>query len=341
MAGICALTPGHAVVGTAVTWPLVERAAVHLETHLQPAMPAAVPTFDPRAKYRADHSYVLVTAARNEAHNIVRTVESVLGQTVSPHRWVIVDDGSVDQTFELAERASAGHSTVTVVRRPGGTASDFASKVRAVNAGTEAIGDVDHELIGNLDADISVEPTYFERLLERFAARPQLGIGGGLVIEEHNGRAREQRISANSVAGAVQLFRRTCYDQIGGLRPLRLGGEDAAAEILARMHGWEVETFFDLQARHHGRVLNRKRTSVGAWFARGIVNRTLGYDPLFHIAASAYRATQPPYFLGATFMVAGYASAVVRRVPVALPPEAVAFLRAEQRDRLRATLRRQ
>lgn len=285
-------------------------------------------------------SYVLVTAARNEADNIVRTVESVLAQTVLPDRWVIVDDGSTDGTFELAERAAADHPAVTVIRRPEGAAEDFASKVRAVNTGTEAIGDIVHDLIGNLDADVSMGPTYFEQLLERFVTRPRLGIAGGLIVEDHHGRLREQRISANSVAGAVQLFRRACYDQIGGLRPLRLGGEDAAAEILARMHGWEVETFFDLRVRHHGRVLNRKRTLVGAWFARGIVNRTLGYSPSFQFAVCAYRATEAPYLLGGACMLAGYAAAVVRGVPVALPPEAVAFLRTEQRDRLREALTR-
>ena len=299
-----------------------------------------MPPTAPRPLNCAGDSYVLVTAARNEADNILRTVESVLGQTVPPARWVIVDDGSIDGTFELAERAAAGHPVVTVLRRPGGEPDDFASKVRAIYTAAKAIGDVDHDLIGNLDADVSMEPSYFEQLLERFATRPRLGIAGGLIVEEYNGRLREQRISVNSVAGAVQLFRRTCYDQIDGLRPLRLGGEDAAAEILARMHGWEVETFFDLRVRHHGRVLNRKRTSVGAWFARGIVNRTLGYSPSFQVAVCAYRATQPPYLLGGGCMLAGYVAATVRGVPVALPPEAVAFLRAEQRDRLREALTR-
>jgi len=288
---------------------------------------------------RNDGSYVLVTAAKNEAGNIVRTVESVMSQTVPPVRWVIVDDGSVDRTFELAERASAGHPQVSVLRRPP-SAADFASKVRAVQTGADAIGDVDHGLIGNLDADVSMEPTYFESLLERFAVRPRLGIGGGWIVEEHRGRMREQKMSANSVAGAVQLFRRACYDEIDGLLPLRLGGEDAAAEILARMHGWEVETFFDLRVRHHGRILNRKRTSMGAWLARGVVNRTLGYAPAFQIAASAYRATEPPYVLGGALMLAGYAIAAARGVPMALPPEAVDFLRAEQHDRLRAAFSR-
>ena len=301
-------------------------------------MPAPVPPTAPRPLGGVGDSYVLVTAAKNEADNILRTVESVLGQTVAPARWVIVDDGSIDGTFELAERAAAGHPAITVLRRPVGEPDDFASKVRAIHTGTKAIGDIHHDLIGNLDADVSMGSTYFEQLLERFATRPKLGIAGGLIVEEHHGRLREQRISANSVAGAVQLFRRACYDQIDGLRPLRLGGEDAAAEILARMHGWEVETFFDLPVRHHGRVLNRKRTLVGAWFARGIVNRTLGYSPSFQVAVCAYRATQPPYLLGGGCMLAGYLAAIVRSVPVALPPEAVAFLRTEQRDRLRRAL---
>lgn len=288
----------------------------------------------PTIQNEAD-SYVLVTPARNEAHNISRTIDSVLGQTVTPAKWIIVDDGSNDRTFELATQASAGDSRIGVLQRQADTSIGFASKVLAINAGTAALSGVDHGLIGILDADVSMEPTYFERLLQRFAVRPRLGIAGGWIIEEHLGRARGQRISANSVAGAVQLFRRACYRQVGGLRPLRLGGEDAAAEILARMYGWDVETFFDLPVRHHGPVLNRKRTSLGAWYSRGMVNRTLGYHPRFQLAASAYRAAQPPYVVGGALLLVGYATAAARRVPVALPPEAVAFLRAEQLNRLR------
>jgi GT2 family glycosyltransferase len=286
----------------------------------------------------ATSPYVLVTPARDEEHNIARTIDSVLDQTVPPRRWVIVDDGSIDRTVEVARQAVAGTSTVTVIQRPPGRPVDFVSKVRAFNAGVDAFGDTPYEFVGNLDADITLPRDYYERLLARFAQRPRLGLAGGAVAVEIDGRVRQRRSSGTSVAGAVQFFRRRCFDEVGGLRPLRLGGEDSAAEILARMHGWEVATFFDMPVLHHGPVLNRKRSATSAWFSRGRVNHSLGYDPLFQLALGAHRAVDRPYLLGGLSMIAGYLSAAVQRQPRVLPPRAIAYLRDEQRMRLRQQL---
>lgn len=284
--------------------------------------------------------YVLVTPARDEAANIDRTIESVLGQTVPPTQWVIVDDGSVDPTAEIARRAVAGNPTVTLVRQPPGHPVDFASKVNAFSSGVEALRSTPHDFIGNLDADISLPRDYYEQLLHRFAARPRLGLAGGAIVISDNGHTTSRRTSSNSVAGAVQCFRRQCFQDVGGLIPLRLGGEDAAAEILARMHGWEVETFSDLIATHHGPVHNRKRSASAAWFSRGQVNHSLGYDPIFQALVSAYRVADRPYVLGGALMFAGYVAAAAQRHERALPPGAVAYLRREQRQRLRRLLAR-
>jgi glycosyltransferase involved in cell wall biosynthesis len=284
-------------------------------------------------------AYVLITPARDEERKLGNTIASVLAQDVPPRHWVIVDDGSVDGTARVARELAGGDQRVTIISRPAGAPANFASKVSAFAAGLEALGGVPYDFIGNLDADVSFASDYFARLLERFTARPRLGLAGGLIVQEVGDRSQPQRISPNSVAGAVQLFRRACFDDVGGLRPLSLGGEDAAAEILARMHGWEVQTFFDLRVHHHGPVHNRKRGAYAAFFARGVVNRTLGYDPLFQIFVSGYRTAQPPYLLGGALMLAGYLYAAAQGKELALPAEAVAFLRREQRQRLRQLMR--
>jgi poly-beta-1,6-N-acetyl-D-glucosamine synthase len=213
--------------------------------------------------------------------------------------------------------------------------ADFASKVGAFRAGAAELHGVGYDFIGTLDADVIVGPDYYQRVLDEFGRRPLLGIAGGHVIEEYDGRRVPQRISGNSVAGGVQLFRRETFEQIGGLRPLPRGGEDSAAEILARMHGWQVATLFELRVRHQGRVLGRQRGLVASWFTRGMVYRTLGYDPLFQAVMSGYRAlAQPPYVFSGVAMFAGYWYAAARREPRALAPDEVAYLRAEQHRRL-------
>jgi poly-beta-1,6-N-acetyl-D-glucosamine synthase len=286
--------------------------------------------------------YVLVTPARDAAATIPRTIASVRAQVVPPARWVIVDDASSDATADLVREHAAGADWIELVRRdPSRTPGDFASKVNAFRAGLGRLNGAEYEFIGNLDADISVEPDYYRQVLEAFAERPRLGVAGGHVIEEFDGRQVPQRISANSVPGAVQLFRRQAFEDIGGLRPMRLGGEDSAAEILARMHGWESATLFQLKVRHQGRVLSRNKGPVAAWFTRGVVSRSLGYHPLFHMAVSAYRAVvQPPYVLSGMAMLAGYVYAAARGVAPALDAEAVEFLRTEQRQRLKGMVRR-
>src|SRR4051794_33345913 len=196
-------------------------------------------------------AFALVTPARDEGPGILETVDSVIAQSWRPARWVIVDDGSTDDTAALVGRRIRGLDWIRLVRRDSAAEpADFRSKVHAVRAGVRALADVRYDYLGTLDADIVLEADYFRRLLQVFAQRPRLGVAGGHLIEEYGGRLVRQRISGNSVSGAVQMFRRQTFEDIGGLRPMRLGGEDSVAEILARMYGWEVATLFDLPVRH-------------------------------------------------------------------------------------------
>jgi glycosyltransferase involved in cell wall biosynthesis len=286
-------------------------------------------------------AYVIVTPARDEVDVIERTIDAIRAQTLAPRRWVIVDDGSVDGTGDLVARRVRDLADTVLVRRRAGPIGDFASKVHAFGEGVDALAGVDHEYLCNLDADVTVGPDYFERLLEEFARRPRLGIAGGLVaVVDDQGREHRRRTTGDTVAGAVQCFRRTCYDEIGGILPLPRGGEDAAAQILARSLGWQVATIPELSVRHDGPVLNRHRSSTAAYYSRGIVNRGLGYDPLFQVGVSLFRMRDRPYVVGGVAMLAGYLGAMITRQPLVLPPSAVAFLRREQRARLRRLVTR-
>ena len=278
--------------------------------------------------------YVLITPARNEEAYIGLTIQSVACQTVRPLRWVIVDDGSEDRTFDIANSAARKYEFVQVVssRREG--TRNFGSKVAAFNAGLEQLRDLAYDFIGNLDADVSFTPHYYEQVLNQFQKEPQLGLAGGIIEELIGDRYVCQRISRDSVAGAVQFFRRDCFEAIGGYIPMKSGGIDAAAEISARMRGWQVRTFPELCVRHHRRVATGRRSLLSTRFHEGITNYVLGYHPAFQVVRSAYRILDRPFITGGVLMLAGYGWAWARQYERLLPRQAVLQLRSEQMARL-------
>ena len=114
--------------------------------------------------------YVLITPSRNEARFIEETLKSVVAQTILPLKWVIVNDGSTDATGEIVAKYAAQYSWIELVNRPVRKERHFAAKVQAFNAGMERVKDLQYDIIGNLDADVSLDPDHFEFLLSKFSA---------------------------------------------------------------------------------------------------------------------------------------------------------------------------
>ena len=284
-------------------------------------------------------TYVLVTPARNEESHIARAIDAVLAQTKRPLRWIIVSDGSTDRTEEIVAAYAAEHDFIELMRSSRDVGPhDFGSKVNAFKLGYARLAGEPFDFVGNLDADVSFEPDYFEILLGRFAREDHLGLAGGMVLELVDGEFRHRWISLNSVCGAVQLFRREVFERIGGFAPLRLGGVDSLAEIKTRMHGWSVETFPDLKVKHHRRFTSGKRSIYSTRLYQGVVHYMLGYHPLFQLAAGLRRLAERPRIVGSLLVMSGYLWGFVgiRKRPV--PDDVVRFLRSEQRGRLRDAL---
>ena len=278
--------------------------------------------------------YVLVTPARNEEAHIEKTIEAVLSQTIQPRRWVIVSDGSVDRTDEIVARYARSHAIIQLVRSAKQGQRNFGSKTKAFEVGYQQLKDIPHGFLGNLDADVSFAANYYEQILQQFQIHPYLGIGGGIILELINNQFVPQRISLNSVAGAIQLFRRQCYQAIGGYIPIPTGGIDAAAEILARKHGWGVQTFAEIPVYHHRRVTTGRASVLRARFYQGVTNYTLGYHPLFQTMSCLYRVAQRPYVVVSAFTLFGYVWSCLKRSRRVLPDEVIRYLRSEQMARM-------
>jgi glycosyltransferase involved in cell wall biosynthesis len=278
----------------------------------------------------------LISAARNEETHIEKTILSVLRQTRPPLKWVIVSDGSTDGTDRTVLGYAAKSRLIEFVRRENTEGlRGFASKVAAIEMGYQRLRDMEYDFVGNLDADLSFDTVYFEHLMAEFEKNPRLGIGGGTIYERSRDEFRSRPSNTvRSVAGGIQFFRRECYEEIGGLRPFDIGGEDWCAEIMARMAGWEVRAFPDLPVKHHKRSADA-RGALRENFRQGMVDRSLGTCPTFELAKCFRRLREAPFLIGPGCRMIGYVwSAFMRRESKA-SDEVRAYLRREQADRLR------
>ena len=145
------------------------------------------------------------------------TIQSVISQTVPPSKWIIVSDASTDRTDEIVQHYQDRYPYVQLMRITEEHPRNFAAQVYAINAGCRELMNLDFDFIGNLDADVTFAPCYFERVLDRFVADPELGLTGGWIFESRHGQYRSRSCNrAWSVAHAVQFFRRACFEQVGG-----------------------------------------------------------------------------------------------------------------------------
>jgi glycosyltransferase involved in cell wall biosynthesis len=280
-------------------------------------------------------AYVLVTAAKNEERYIERALQTVIVQTVLPKHWVVVSDGSTDRTDDIVHKYSSQYPFIRLSRREAQSTRMFSNQAIASNEGYACLRDAQFAFIGFLDADISLNSGYYEQLLAKFKANPKLGIGGGQILEADNGTFRSRfRNADGEVAGAIQFFRRECYDEMNGLIPLRWGGHDAVANTMARRKGWEVRTFPDLHVFHHRPTGTAGSSVARARFREGMEDYFLGNHPLYELGKCLRRLAEPPMLLGSALRCAGYFWPAINREKRTLPPDYLDYLKRQQLRRL-------
>lgn len=277
--------------------------------------------------------YVLITPARNEATFIELTIKSVIAQSVLPLKWVIVSDGSTDGTDEIARRYAGDYEWIELVRMPERRERHFAGKVNAFDAGHAKVAELKYDVITNLDGDVSFDPKYFEFLLTRFAENPQLGVAG-TPFTEGSFQYDYRFTSIEHVSGQVQLFRRECFEQIGGYTPRKIGGIDLVAVTTARMKGWQTRTFLEKTYVHHRKMGSATADLWKALFKVGRADYLLGSHPLWEFSRCLYQTTRPPILLSGGLRLAGFAYEIVRRTEKQVSPDFVKFRRKEQMRRL-------
>jgi glycosyltransferase involved in cell wall biosynthesis len=257
-----------------------------------------------------------------------------MAQTVRPIKWLIVSDGSTDGTDEIVKRHAADQPWIELVRMPERRERHFAGKAHAFNAGYAMVKHLAYDVIGNLDADIEFDKEYFDFLLRKFAENPRLGVGG-TPFTEGSQQYDYRFTSIAHVSGACQLFRRECFEEIGGYTPIRGGGIDWVAVTTARMKGWQTQTFTEKTYIHHRKIGTGQGAHLATFFKFGKQDFCLGGHPAWEVFRSLYQMTRRPYFIRGLLFLSGYVWACVSRVERPIPRELIEFRRKEQMLRLR------
>lgn len=284
-------------------------------------------------------NYVLITPARNEADFIELTIKSVLAQTVRPLRWVIVNDGSTDATADIVSNYTGVHSWIEMIQMPERRERHFGGKAHAVAAGRQRVAGLEFDVIGNLDADVSFEPDYFEFLLGRFAENPKLGVAG-TAFQEGNLRYNYELVGLEHVSGMCQMFRRECFEAIGGYAVIKSGGIDLIAVLSARAKGWETRTFVEKSFIHHRTQGGALHSGLRGRWHMGRKDYLLGNHLLWEFFRSVYQMQYKPYMIGGVLVFAAYLWYALRGSERTMPKELIALRRSEQMSRLKLVLHR-
>ena len=282
--------------------------------------------------------YVLITPAHNEEEFISKTLDSMVAQTLLPERWIVVDDGSTDRTAQMVASYSRRYPWIELVSRPRRQARDFAGKADAFNAGFERIRHLTFDVVGNLDADVSFEPDYFEFLICKFSEFPQLGVAGTAMREATYDAVKDSFYNDNDVFGACQLFRRACFEQVGGYTPIKWGGIDWIAVRTARLKGWQTKSFCDRRFYHHRPMGATKSTTLRARFDYGRKDYFLGNHPFWQVFRVSYQMLRRPYLIGGLVLLSGYIYSFACRMRRPVEAELLKFHRKEQLNRLKLLL---
>jgi biofilm PGA synthesis N-glycosyltransferase PgaC len=287
-------------------------------------------------------TYVIVTPARNEAGYIELTIKSVIAQTVRPLKWVIISDGSTDGMDEIVSRYANEHPWIELVRMPERSERHFAGKVYAFNAGYAQVAGWPFDVIVSLDADISFEEDYFSFLLQKLSDDRRLGLVAGRLVDAQSNQDYYDYETTGSehVSGACQVFRRECFEAIGGYRPMKAGGIDLVAVLSARAKGWRTRTFAETCCRHHRPMNGIQMKGFRERLHRGHMDYLLGNHPTWEIFRSVYQMKNRPYVIGGLLILLGYLWDWGRYRERTIPEELMEFRRRDQMQRLRSVFQR-
>ena len=239
----------------------------------------------------------------------------------------------MDGTDEIVRKYTDAHDWIELLRMPERRERNFAGKVHAFNAGRARVADLAYDVIGNLDADVSFGEGHFQHLVGKFAEHPELGVVGA-PFREGSYQYDYRFTNIENVWGGCQLFRKECFEGIGGYLAIPGGSIDHIAVVSARIKGWKTRTFTESVCLHHRIMGTAQNGGLRAKFNYGAKDYAVGNHPLWELFRAVYQMKQQPFVIGGLALAVGYFWSMIRRVPRRVSNDLVAFTRREQMQRL-------
>jgi glycosyltransferase involved in cell wall biosynthesis len=278
--------------------------------------------------------YVVISPVRDEAEHLRLTIRSMVSQQIRPQQWILVNDGSKDETPQLIEDAARTYDWIRAVHRPDRSFRQAGSGVmEAFYEGYQRLASEDWEFLAKLDGDLSFDRDFFQKCFERFQSDPRLGICGGLICRRIQGALEEESKMDPifHVRGATKIYRAACWKAINGLT--KAPGWDTLDEVKANMLGWKTRTFHDLKVLHH-RPTGAAYGIWHDWVKAGLANYIVGYHPLFMLFKCVRRTAEKPYGIAALALLWGYVRGYLQRTPQIDDRDVIQYFRRQQLNRI-------
>lgn len=262
-------------------------------------------------------SYVLISPCRDEADYMRQTLDSIIAQSILPAKWVIVDDGSTDETPQILEEYASRYPWIKIVtRRDRGQRAVGPGVVDAFYAGLDTVNMDDFAYLCKLDLDLEIPPTYFERVMARMEATPRLAnYSGKSYLREKDGRLTSERLGDENAVGQIKLYRTRAFKEIGGF--VRQVSWDGIDGHMCRMKNWIAQSEDSPELRFiHLRQMGSSQRSI--WEGRlrwGFGKYFMGSAPYYVAAVAFYRMFEKPYIVGGWGILWGYLKAMLSGAP--------------------------
>lgn len=273
--------------------------------------------------------YAIISPVRNEEEHVEHTLKSVVNQTVKPIEWIIVNDGSTDNTAHIIEKYTAKYPWIKLYTlEDRGYYYPGSGVIQVVKHGYDKLSSNGIDYIVKLDCDIALENNYFENIFRRFEENPKLGIASGAIYFKKDHLEIKENSQDDHPWGASKIYRKACFNDINGWKPIP--GWDLADLLSAQMKGWETRCFDEFKIYHfRGTGLRRSGITKGR-FLWGRFQYRYGYNLSYIFLKSIYWLKEKPVIIGGIGIFGGYIYAALRQEPKLFEKDMRKFLRKKQ-----------